>query len=84
VCYPACSWLVDLRNRSVLMRAAVNNGHRPAWVLVVITVERGLSNIHDVMRMFNDDPDTDAVIMVGEIGAGDDRRETVHAGSRTT
>src|SRR5258708_14071180 len=25
----------------------------------------------DVMRMFNDDPQTDAVIMVGEIGGGD-------------
>ena len=41
----------------------------------------GLKHI-DVMRMFNEDPDTDAVIMVGEIG-GDDE-ETARAGSRTT
>ena len=27
----------------------------------------GLKHI-DVMKMFNDDPDTDAVIMIGEIG----------------
>ncbi len=26
----------------------------------------------DVMRLFNDDPDTDAVIMVGEIGGSDE------------
>jgi len=31
----------------------------------------GLKHI-DVLRMFNDDPDTDAVIMVGEIGGGDE------------
>jgi succinyl-CoA synthetase alpha subunit len=31
----------------------------------------GLKHI-DVMRMFNDDPDTDAVIMVGEIGGTDE------------
>jgi succinyl-CoA synthetase alpha subunit len=31
----------------------------------------GLKHI-DVMRMFNDDPDTDAVIMVGEIGGEDE------------
>jgi succinyl-CoA synthetase alpha subunit len=31
----------------------------------------GLKHI-DVMRMFNDDPDTDAVIMVGEIGGDDE------------
>ncbi|MDD2777155.1 MAG: succinate--CoA ligase subunit alpha [Gallionella sp.] len=31
----------------------------------------GLKHI-DVMRMFNDDPDTDAVIMVGEIGGSDE------------
>ena len=30
----------------------------------------GLKHI-DVMRMFNDDPDTDAVIMIGEIGGAD-------------
>ena len=26
----------------------------------------------DVMKMFNDDPDTDAVVMIGEIGGGDE------------
>jgi succinyl-CoA synthetase alpha subunit len=26
----------------------------------------------DIMRMFNDDPDTDAVIMIGEIGGPDE------------
>ena len=31
----------------------------------------GLKHI-DVMRMFNDDPDTDAVVMIGEIGGGDE------------
>ena len=31
----------------------------------------GLKHI-DVLRMFNDDPDTDAVIMVGEIGGSDE------------
>jgi succinyl-CoA synthetase alpha subunit len=31
----------------------------------------GLKHV-DVMRMFNDDPDTDAVIMVGEIGGDDE------------
>jgi succinyl-CoA synthetase alpha subunit len=31
----------------------------------------GLKHI-DVLRMFNDDPDTDAVIMVGEIGGADE------------
>jgi succinyl-CoA synthetase alpha subunit len=31
----------------------------------------GLKHI-DVMRMFNDDPDTDAVIMIGEIGGPDE------------
>ncbi len=31
----------------------------------------GLKHI-DVMRLFNDDPDTDAVIMVGEIGGSDE------------
>ena len=36
----------------------------------------GLKHI-DVMRMFNDDPDTDAVIMIGEIG-GPDEAEAAH------
>ncbi len=31
----------------------------------------GLKHI-DIMRMFNDDPDTDAVVMIGEIGGGDE------------
>ena len=31
----------------------------------------GLKHI-DVMRMFNEDPDTDAVVMIGEIGGGDE------------
>jgi succinyl-CoA synthetase alpha subunit len=31
----------------------------------------GLKHI-DVMKLFNDDPDTDAVIMIGEIGGGDE------------
>jgi succinyl-CoA synthetase alpha subunit len=31
----------------------------------------GLKHI-DVLRMFNDDPNTDAVIMIGEIGGGDE------------
>jgi succinyl-CoA synthetase alpha subunit len=31
----------------------------------------GLKHI-DVMQLFNDDPDTDAVIMIGEIGGGDE------------
>ena len=31
----------------------------------------GLKHI-DVMRLFNDDPETDAVIMIGEIGGGDE------------
>jgi succinyl-CoA synthetase alpha subunit len=33
----------------------------------------GLKHI-DVMRMFNEDPDTDAVIMVGEIGGDDEEK----------
>jgi succinyl-CoA synthetase alpha subunit len=36
----------------------------------------GLKHV-DVMRMFNDDPDTDAVIMVGEIG-GEDEENCAH------
>ena len=31
----------------------------------------GLKHI-DVMKMFNEDPDTDAVVMIGEIGGGDE------------
>ena len=31
----------------------------------------GLKHI-DVMRLFNEDPDTDAVVMIGEIGGGDE------------
>src|SRR5687767_1242095 len=31
----------------------------------------GLKHI-DIMKMFNDDPDTEAVIMIGEIGGGDE------------
>jgi succinyl-CoA synthetase alpha subunit len=31
----------------------------------------GLKHV-DVLKMFNDDPDTDAVIMIGEIGGGDE------------
>ena len=31
----------------------------------------GLKHV-DVMRLFNDDPETDAVIMVGEIGGDDE------------
>ena len=31
----------------------------------------GLKHI-DVLKMFNDDPDTDAVVMIGEIGGGDE------------
>ena len=31
----------------------------------------GLKHI-DILKMFNDDPDTDAVVMIGEIGGGDE------------
>jgi succinyl-CoA synthetase alpha subunit len=31
----------------------------------------GLKHI-DVLRLFNDDPDTDAVVMIGEIGGSDE------------
>ena len=36
----------------------------------------GLKHI-DIMRMFNDDPDTDAVIMIGEIGGPDEAEAAV-------
>ena len=36
----------------------------------------GLKHI-DVMKMFNDDPDTDAVIMIGEIGGPDEANAAV-------
>ena len=41
----------------------------------------GLKHV-DVLKMFNDDPDTDAVIMIGEIGGG--RSERRSSGPRTT
>jgi succinyl-CoA synthetase alpha subunit len=41
----------------------------------------GLKHI-DVMRLFNDDPDTDAVIMIGEIGGPDEAKP--RAGARRT
>ena len=31
----------------------------------------GLKHI-DILKLFNDDPDTDAVVMIGEIGGGDE------------
>lgn len=36
----------------------------------------GLKHI-DIMRMFNDDPDTDAVIMIGEIGGPDEAEAAI-------
>src|SRR5258708_26805749 len=39
----------------------------------------GLKHI-DVLRLFNDDPDTDAVVMIGEIGANDDETAARWAG----
>ena len=41
----------------------------------------GLKHI-DMMRAFNDDPDTDAVIMIGEIGGPDEPRPP--SGARPT
>ncbi len=41
----------------------------------------GLKHI-DIMRLFNDDPDTDAVIMIGEIG-GPDEAEAARGARRT-
>src|SRR5574337_1856905 len=38
----------------------------------------GLKHI-DVMRMFNDDPDTDAVVMIGEIGGSDEEAAALWA-----
>jgi succinyl-CoA synthetase alpha subunit len=38
----------------------------------------GLKHI-DVLRMFNDDPDTDAVVMIGEIGGGDEEAAALWA-----
>ncbi len=38
----------------------------------------GLKHI-DVLRMFNDDPDTDAVVMIGEIGGGDEETAALWA-----
>ena len=42
----------------------------------------GLKHI-DVLQMFNDDPDTDAVVMIGEIG-GSDEEDAPRCGRRTT
>ncbi len=38
----------------------------------------GLKHI-DVLRLFNDDPDTDAVVMIGEIGGGDEETAALWA-----
>ena len=53
------SWI---RGQDLALTAAVGIGGDPI---------NGLKHI-DVLQMFNDDPDTDAVIMIGEIGGPDE------------
>ena len=43
----------------------------------------GLKHI-DVMRMFNDDPDTDAVVMIGEIGGSDEEEAALWVNDNMT
>ena len=57
--YEAVAQLTDL---GIGQSSAVGTGGDPI---------NGLKHI-DIMRMFNDDPDTDAVIMIGEIGGPDE------------